>query len=129
LDRNPGPLTHRDPQRRDAADREACAVIGRACEYIGLPEPADVVVRADPPVKGTRPVHRFPGYVVRGGQLQRLLVHAEIVFRQPVSGPLVVGAGRYFGYGLCVPADERPEPTADSVGTSPARSREVETHA
>jgi CRISPR-associated protein Csb2 len=35
-------------------------------------------------------------------------VHAVIQFGAPVEGPLVLGAGRYLGYGLCLPLDRKP---------------------
>jgi len=38
-----------------------------------------------------------------GSGTPRACVHAEIEFTEPVRGPVLVGAGRYFGYGLCLP--------------------------
>jgi CRISPR-associated protein Csb2 len=32
------------------------------------------------------------------------LFHATIEFAEPVAGPVVLGAGRFFGLGLCIPA-------------------------
>lgn len=103
LDRNPGDLGHADPARREAAEAAAEVIIARACTNIGLPAPVAVTVRRDAPVTGTRPVRGFPRYAVQAGRLQRVLVHAEIVFAERVRGPVVLGAGRYLGYGLCVP--------------------------
>jgi len=34
-------------------------------------------------------------------------VHADIQFAAPVRGPLLLGAGRYFGLGLCLPVEDR----------------------
>jgi CRISPR-associated protein Csb2 len=31
----------------------------------------------------------------------RPLIHAEIYFSEPVEGPLLLGAGRFLGMGLC----------------------------
>ncbi len=31
----------------------------------------------------------------------RVCVHAEVEFAEPVEGPVLLGAGRYFGVGLC----------------------------
>jgi CRISPR-associated protein Csb2 len=33
-------------------------------------------------------------------------VHADIVFAEKVRGPVLLGAGRYTGLGLCLPIDE-----------------------
>lgn len=115
LDRFPGMLTHRDPEKRAAADAAAREVIGRACQHLGLPTPIEVVVRADAPVRGTRPARAFPRYALRGGRVQRMLVHADITFDEPVRGPLLVGAGRYFGYGLCTPLNDRSERGAQNT--------------
>jgi len=38
----------------------------------------------------------------------RLFCHARITFGQQVSGPMLVGAGRYFGVGLLLPEPTRP---------------------
>lgn len=32
-------------------------------------------------------------------------VHAEIIFREPINGPLVIGRGRFAGFGLLLPVD------------------------
>lgn len=37
------------------------------------------------------------------------LAHAEIVFPQPIAGPLVLGDGRFLGLGLFAPVDEVPD--------------------
>jgi CRISPR-associated protein Csb2 len=31
-------------------------------------------------------------------------VHADLIFPSAVSGPILIGAGRYRGFGLCRPA-------------------------
>ncbi len=36
----------------------------------------------------------------------RLLTHAVIRFDAPIRGPVVLGAGRFVGLGLCLPLDE-----------------------
>jgi len=36
-------------------------------------------------------------------------VHADIEFPAPVRGPVLIGAGRYLGYGLCLPWDRQEE--------------------
>ncbi|CAN5286659.1 hypothetical protein BH24ACT9_BH24ACT9_12660 [soil metagenome] len=103
LDRHPGDISHRDPRRRDAAVQRACDSIILACNRIGLPSPASVKIDGAPFVTGTRPVGAFPPYEVQQGRVRRQLVHAEIGFAEAVRGPVVLGAGRFVGLGLCAP--------------------------
>lgn len=50
------------------------------------------------PIKG---VPRSNGFRLR--KPGRLYTHATIEFDQPIAGPLLIGAERYFGLGLCRP--------------------------
>lgn len=102
LDRHPGDLADHDPARRALSEDAARRSIAKACHHIGLPSPVSVVLR-DIGAVGSRPTRVFPHYAVQGGRLRRLLVHAEVVFAERVRGPVLLGAGRYLGYGLCVP--------------------------
>jgi CRISPR-associated protein Csb2 len=79
----------------------AAAVIEESCALLGLPKPAHIQVSVVPVVLGSRPVRGFPGFRTPMGN--RPAVHAVITFREPVRGPLLIGAGRYLGMGLCVP--------------------------
>ncbi|HEX7096305.1 MAG TPA: type I-U CRISPR-associated protein Csb2 [Acidimicrobiales bacterium] len=108
LDRHPGSLNDRDPAKRDAAEQAARKTIAQACEHIGLPTPVDVQIGTDPLVAGSFPIRRFPAYTVQGGRVRRCLVHAAIDFGQQVEGPVILGAGRFYGYGLCAPASPQP---------------------
>jgi CRISPR-associated protein Csb2 len=121
LDRFPGNLRSTQPETRDRAGAEAAAGIVQACVNAGLAgDPSDVskvTVRLDAPLVGipaspagrTSPGHRhFPGYRVGQGT-PRTCVHAEIEFAEPVRGPVLIGAGRFLGYGLCLPSRNNPE--------------------
>jgi CRISPR-associated protein Csb2 len=120
LDRFPGQLRADDPAVRDRAEAEAEAAVTRACERAGLPADPVVSIRLDAPLTGlpaapagrsgkrTRWYRQFPGYTTGDGT-PRVSVHAEIEFAEPVRGPVLVGAGRYYGYGLCLPRDLGPE--------------------
>ncbi|HEY6315105.1 MAG TPA: type I-U CRISPR-associated protein Csb2 [Streptosporangiaceae bacterium] len=114
LDRFPGKFRSREPDTRERAEQEAAACVARACVFAGLadrPEDVRVTVRMDAPLIGI-PVsprgrrragtRQFPGYQTGTGT-PRVCVHAEIEFAEPVEGPVLVGAGRYLGYGLCLP--------------------------
>ena len=76
-----------------------------ACQYIGLPRPTEVLLHPVSLVEGTPHARDFPQLVRRGGGRQRH-THAVIIFDEPVEGPLLVGAGRFRGYGLCRPMDK-----------------------
>jgi CRISPR-associated protein Csb2 len=105
LSRNPGNLRSRDPARAAAAWRAAEEAIRRDIERSGLPEPLLVSADFQPLVEGSRPAPEFGPFPRRTapGRFRRVLVHAEILFAQPVQGPLLLGAGRYFGLGLFAP--------------------------
>ena len=102
----------RYPKADRLADRKAwilevAGIIASSCRNIGLPEPIAIdidktswhrgVPRAIPGKTG------FPMFPVRNFQSPRAQVHAWLQFDQPVRGPVIVGAGRYLGYGLCKP--------------------------
>jgi CRISPR-associated protein Csb2 len=118
LDRFPGNLRSRQPLTREQAEAEASAAIAKACVHAGLADRAGdvaVTVRLDAPLVGLPAspggqrapgLRRYPGYQTGSG-VARACVHAEIEFPEPVQGPVLVGAGRYFGYGLCLPYDRR----------------------
>ncbi|WP_441289255.1 type I-G CRISPR-associated protein Csb2 [Sorangium sp. KYC3313] len=103
LDRNPGELDARDPQKEAAAYAEAEATVATACERIGLPRPARVTVAPAAPLAGAEKARNFPPFQAGTPPLQRVLVHATLSFDAPVRGPILLGAGRYFGLGLFRP--------------------------
>jgi CRISPR-associated protein Csb2 len=47
----------------------------------------------------------FPARPQQAGRPQRYHVHARFVFDTPVAGPMLIGAGRYCGYGFCRPLE------------------------
>jgi CRISPR-associated protein Csb2 len=53
---------------------------------------------------GVPPSHVFPRLVRKDGG-ERRQAHAIVVFEEPVVGPVVIGAGRYRGYGVCRPVE------------------------
>ena len=118
LDRFPGNLLSRDPATRDRAEAEAVASVARACVYAGLADRAEdvrVSIGLTAPLTGLPAVRvgryapgqrHYPGYRTGSG-LPRGCVHAEIEFPEPVRGPVLIGAGRYLGYGLCLPRQPR----------------------
>ncbi|MCA9115129.1 MAG: type I-U CRISPR-associated protein Cas5/Cas6 [Planctomycetaceae bacterium] len=113
---------------RSAWVREVSEIIMAACVRIGLPEPELVDVdsiswhQGSPPAIGQRRRFRghlpgdnrgaaatgdgFPSYPARGTNSSRPQIHVWLRFSRPVVGPVLLGAGRYRGYGLCCPLKE-----------------------
>lgn len=103
LDRHPGKLRSNVPATAAKAAAEAESSVADACERIGLPRPVRVSVSLVPLLPGAQHVRQFEAWPPRPGVTRRARVHAEIVFSQPVRGPVLLGAGRHFGLGLCLP--------------------------
>lgn len=76
------------------------------CKRIGLPRPSQVLLHPVSLVEGTPHAREFPPMTRKSDGGRRSHSHAVIVFDEPVRGPVLVGAGRYRGYGLCRPMDE-----------------------
>ncbi|MHB9099438.1 MAG: type I-G CRISPR-associated protein Csb2 [Syntrophales bacterium] len=74
-----------------------------ACERIDLPRPDRVLLHPVSMFEGVPRSNEFP-YLTRkkdGGRMHH--IHAVILFNEEVEGPVIVGAGRFRGYGLCRP--------------------------
>lgn len=74
-----------------------------ACERVGLPRPQEVLLHPVSMIEGVPRSTEFP-YLTRkkdGGRMHH--THAVMVFAENVKGPVLVGAGRFRGYGLCRP--------------------------
>ncbi|MBE9375288.1 type I-U CRISPR-associated protein Cas5/Cas6 [Saccharopolyspora sp. HNM0983] len=79
------------------------AEIRRACVRSGFPEPDEVGTASDSFLRGGIRLRRndFP----RREQPPRPFCHVRLRFPEPVHGPVLLGAQRYFGMGLFIPAD------------------------
>jgi len=76
--------------------------IARACERIGLPAPIDIILSSTSMFIGAPNGHAFPRLKRKnGGTINH--THAILTFDKPVVGPILLGAGRYRGYGFCRP--------------------------
>ncbi len=106
-------ILDRFPKNRD---REARAVEIRehiigACRNIGLPAPTHVSVdpssglRGVPRARVDRDAPAWQRWQVPHSLAGRYLTHATVGFDEPVQGPVIIGAGRYAGLGLCLPVD------------------------
>lgn len=97
----------RHPKAKDRAEyqREVAGMIAAACESIRLPRPREVIVTSVSAHLGVPPAHAFPR-IRRKDDSERRHTHAILVFERPIRGPILLGAGRYRGYGLCRPIRE-----------------------
>jgi CRISPR-associated protein Csb2 len=107
LDRHPGNLRSNVERSAHKAAAEAETSIADACERIDLPRPISVSVSSAPLLTGSQHVRQFAPWPPQPGKTRRALVHADIVFPKEVRGPVLIGAGRYFGLGLSLPITER----------------------
>ena len=93
----------------EGSDRweRAAESVKDACEHIELPRPREVLLHPTSLFEGVPLSREFPRLPrKRDGGLQRH-THAVMIFDEPVQGPVVLGAGRFRGYGLCRPMDQR----------------------
>ena len=95
----------------EARWEEVAAQIASACVNIGLPEPDAIVAEKHAAFEGAPsayPSGKSPAWMrwrLPGSLLSRQLTHAVIRFAAPVDGPMILGAGRFAGLGLCRPLD------------------------
>jgi CRISPR-associated protein Csb2 len=92
----------RHPKAKDQAQyqRETAAMIAEACTRIGLAAPREVIVNPVSAHLGVPPAFAFPRLQRKDGN-ERRHAHAILVFDEPVRGPVLIGAGRFRGYGAC----------------------------
>ncbi len=109
---------------RAAWEREVGALIFAACCRAGLPEPVEIDFdatswhrgtprayvneRQPPPLPGAPAIRArrgdgFPFYFAKGSNAPKPQLHVFLRFAEPVVGPVLLGAGRFLGYGLCKP--------------------------
>ena len=98
--------------RHPKAEGDVEASIAAACERIGLPKPLRVVAGKHAAIRGApsawpgAAAPDWTGWRLPAPLTGRRLTHAVIEFSAPVSGPVLLGAGRFVGLGLCLPLRE-----------------------
>jgi CRISPR-associated protein Csb2 len=95
---------HAKAKEEAAYYAELSAEIAAACRRVLLDPGVGVAVgvSAVSAFPGAPPAHAFPRLRRKDGS-QRRQSHAILTFDRPVVGPLLIGAGRFRGYGLCRP--------------------------
>lgn len=96
----------RHPKTKDRAEyqREVAGMIATACGSIGLPAPREVIMTPVSAHLGVPPAYAFKKLQRKDGS-ERRHAHTILSFDHPVRGPILLGAGRYRGYGVCRPLD------------------------
>jgi CRISPR-associated protein Csb2 len=84
---------------------EVAEMIAAACERVGLPRPIQIAPSHVSAHEGAPTAREFPRLQRKDGSERRHL-HARLWFDRPVVGPVLLGAGRYRGYGLMRPVLE-----------------------
>jgi CRISPR-associated protein Csb2 len=103
LDQHPKPHFKKDP----VAWRESCQeIIALACRNLGLPAPISIDPSPYSALNGVPPAPAMPAPGKREGRPARFHIHATIIFPEKIAGPILLGAGRFRGYGLCLPITE-----------------------
>lgn len=85
---------------------KAAESVKDACERIGLPRPREVLLHPVSMIEGVPHAREF-AYLTRksdGGRMHHS--HAVLIFDRPVEGPILLGAGRFRGYGFFRPLKE-----------------------
>ncbi|MDE0268054.1 MAG: type I-U CRISPR-associated protein Csb2 [Acidimicrobiaceae bacterium] len=128
LPTHPGNLRKGSSQARSKAWIRAQDAIIKSCGHVELPQPVNVHVSFVPQLVGARPSYDFPAFKQgrkAGRQTARSLLHAVVEFADKISGPLILGSGRFLGLGLMRPIDEQPvNATNAATDTDSIRIRE-----
>jgi CRISPR-associated protein Csb2 len=104
-------LLDRFPDHHDPS--EEAGIIAAACRNIGLPEPVEVELHKHSalpgaetcyPARGRRERSDW-GFPVQAKFACRVRRHVALHFAEPVTGPVILGAGRFSGFGLCLPLE------------------------
>jgi CRISPR-associated protein Csb2 len=74
------------------------------CRHAGVPEPLHARISPVPLVAGGLSLHPLEVFRDREGS-RRPYSYVEVVFEEPVEGPIVLGRARQYGMGLMAPMD------------------------
>jgi CRISPR-associated protein Csb2 len=89
-----------DRYPKDPFSEEAEQVVRDAFVRAGFPEPSQLALHYNPWHLGVPKASVFPPAPARSGKPKRYHCHVRAMFAGKISGPVVVGAGRFYGYGL-----------------------------
>ncbi len=89
----------------DGSDKweRAAESVKDMCGHVGLPRPHEVLLHPVSLVEGVPHAREFPRLTRKRDRGRQSHSHTVVIFDEPVRGPVLIGAGRYRGYGLCRP--------------------------
>ena len=98
-----------DRHLKQRTDGEVRALVARACANSGLPAPDPARIRTGrhaahsgaPPARPHRGAPPWSRWQLPSSLASRPLVHAVVDFEEEIAGPVLLGAGRFTGLGLC----------------------------
>jgi CRISPR-associated protein Csb2 len=90
----------------DLYSQDARDTVAQSFERVGLPRPSAVSLMKTSVIPGVPPSPAFSAAPGRPGKPQRFHMHVLVTFDELVEGPVLAGAGRYYGYGLFRPFRE-----------------------
>jgi len=96
-------VLHHYPKKRDGAVER---IVKEAFVSALFPEPEIVSIRSVSAVEGAGHAMGLPPFTEGGASLCRFQTHVVVRFAQAVRGPMLVGRGRFRGYGLFRPLPE-----------------------
>ncbi len=100
----------RNPKTQRAEwEREVAQIVAIACEQSALPRPERIEVSGTSWLAGVPDSRLFSPLPTRkngSSDSCRLQTHAALVFEEEVRGPVLIGSGRYAGYGFFKPLEE-----------------------
>jgi CRISPR-associated protein Csb2 len=85
---------------KDPYGAEAEQTVRNAFIRVGVPEPDEIELHYNPWHEGVPKAPYFPAAPGRPGKPRRYHCHVMVRFDRPIAGPVVAGAGRFYGYGL-----------------------------
>jgi CRISPR-associated protein Csb2 len=102
-------VLHHYPKKSRPDDVEE--IVREAFASALFPEPEEVRIRSVSAVNGVGHARDIPPFDEGGPGMCRYQTHVVVRFREKVLGPVLVGRGRYRGYGLFRPCAEEREGT------------------
>jgi CRISPR-associated protein Csb2 len=104
---------HATSKKNAEREAEIAAMIAQACTHIGLPPPTLIAAGkhstfagAVPPAYPSGRAPHWMRWRMPQSLAGRHLTHAVIEFEKKVRGPVILGAGRFCGLGLCRALDD-----------------------
>lgn len=112
----PGDLFSSKASERTKAERKAYELVARSCVDSGLPRPVGIRLSRDPLLVGADRADRYARYRPEKGA-PTPQIHIAVEFDEEVVGPVLLGSGRFFGYGLMAPVRDKKSDTAATETT------------